>query len=105
MRAKSTSNNQDDDPLDRELDLSRLRRLGRAGELGKVVSSAALEPRNIKVGISIMVDADVLEWFKALAAEQGSADYQTLINTALRERMERDSATDDLRESTPETRS
>lgn len=58
-------NGKDDDPLDRELDLSKLRRLGRLGELGKVASAAAVEPRNIKVEVSIKIDADVLEWFKA----------------------------------------
>lgn len=105
MKAKSPSNNQDDDdPLDRELDLSKLRRLGRLGELGKVVSRAALEPRNIKVDISIKLDADVLEWFKARAAGQGSAAWQTLIAVALREHME-GTVRDELRNSTPESRS
>ena len=79
MKAKSTSNNHDDDPLDRELDLSKLQRLGRLGEMGKVVSCAALEPRNIKVDISIKLDADVLEWFKSTGP-----GYQTRMNAVLR---------------------
>ena len=99
MKANNTSNNQSDDPLDKELDLSKMRRLGRASELGKVAPAAAVEPRNIKVHISIKLDADVLEWFKALAADPDSAGYQTLINNALRERMERETVKNDLRES------
>lgn len=103
MKARKTPNPQGDDPLDRDLDLSKLRRLGRLGELGKVASAAALELRNIKVHVSIKLDADVLEWFKALAASPDSANFQTLINNALRERMERDFAMDERRKCRPES--
>lgn len=92
MKAKNTSRDLSEDPLAKGRDLSKLKRLGRARDLGKVVSREALDPRNIKVHISIKVDADVLEWFKARAADPSSAGYQTLINNALREVMEQEEA-------------
>ena len=41
--------------------------------------------RIVKVGIHIKLDADIVEFFKARAAEANAAPYQTQINTALRE--------------------
>ena len=41
--------------------------------------------RNVKVGIHIKLDADIIEFFKARATEPNAAPYQTQINTALRE--------------------
>lgn len=41
--------------------------------------------RHTKVRITIMLDKDILEFFKARAAEPGAAPYQTQINQALRE--------------------
>jgi hypothetical protein len=55
-----------------------------------VASAEALEPRNIKVQISIKLDADVLEYFKERARRQGAAPYQTQINQALRDAMDQD---------------
>lgn len=89
MKEKNTGSTRTDDPLAKGRDLSKLKRLGRLGELGRTVSAEALEPRNIKVHISIKLDSDVLEWFKARATEPNSAGYQTLINNALRATMER----------------
>jgi len=45
--------------------------------------------RNAKVGIHIKLDADIIEFFKARASEPNAAPYQTQINTALREFVER----------------
>ena len=45
----------------------------------------ATDLRNVKVGIHIKLDADIVEFFKARAAEPNAAPYQTQINTALRE--------------------
>jgi uncharacterized protein (DUF4415 family) len=50
----------------------------------RVVSADALEPRNTKVRVSIYLDLDVLDFFKALAAEPQALPYQTQINAALR---------------------
>ena len=40
-----------------------------------------------KERITIMLDADVLEYFRSLAREPGAAPYQTQINSALRTAM------------------
>jgi uncharacterized protein (DUF4415 family) len=40
-----------------------------------------------KERITIMLDADVLEYFRSLAREAGAAPYQTQINSALRTAM------------------
>src|SRR6266568_6031540 len=41
--------------------------------------------RNVKVAIHIKLDADIIEFFKARAAEPNAAPDQTQINNALRE--------------------
>lgn len=38
-----------------------------------------------KTRVTIRLDDDVLEWFREQADTAGGANYQTLINTALRE--------------------
>jgi uncharacterized protein (DUF4415 family) len=38
-----------------------------------------------KTRITIRLDSDVLEWFKAQVKEAGGGNYQSLINAALRE--------------------
>lgn len=43
--------------------------------------------RHTKVRITIMLDLDVLDFFKARAAKRGADPYQTQINRALREYM------------------
>jgi uncharacterized protein (DUF4415 family) len=78
-----------EDPLARERDLGG-KRYVRRRTTGKVLSAEAVEPRNIKVQISIKLDADVLEHFKRRASRPGAAAYQTQINQALREAMQRD---------------
>jgi uncharacterized protein (DUF4415 family) len=40
-----------------------------------------------KVRITIRIDGDVIDWFRARAHEAGGGSYQTLINAALREHM------------------
>lgn len=78
------------DPLAKPRDLTG-KKITRRAAAGKVVSPEATEQRNIKVHISIKVDADILEHFKARANRPGAAPYQTQINQVLREAMERDS--------------
>ena len=41
-----------------------------------------------KTRITIRIDDDVLEWFRAQVHAAGGGNYQTLINRALREYME-----------------
>ena len=46
-------------------------------------------PRNQqKLKVTIMLDADVLDFYKERAAEQGNLPYQTQINRELRQAME-----------------
>ncbi len=42
-----------------------------------------------KTRITIRLDDDILQWFKAQVHAAGGGNYQTLINTALREHIER----------------
>ncbi len=42
-----------------------------------------------KSRITIRLDGDVIAWFKARVHEAGGGNYQTLINSALREHMKR----------------
>jgi len=48
-----------------------------------------LEPRNIRVNVSLPVALDVFNYFEQRAAELKADSYQTLMNDALREAMER----------------
>ena len=60
----------------KEYDFSR----GRRGPVGKTPTG--------KTRITIRLDDDVLAWFKDLVHKAGGGNYQTLINRALRERMD-----------------
>lgn len=42
-----------------------------------------------KTRITIRLDDDLVEWFKDRVHEAGGGNYQTLINTALREHVQR----------------
>jgi uncharacterized protein (DUF4415 family) len=41
-----------------------------------------------KTRITIRIDDDVLEWFRAQVEAEGGGNYQTLINAALREHID-----------------
>lgn len=56
------------------------------------VSPDAMEPRNTKVRVSIYLDLDVLNFFKALAEKPEALPYQTQINAALRNIAETETA-------------
>lgn len=43
-----------------------------------------------KVRITIRLDRDIVEWFKAQAEAQGGGNYQTMLNNALREYTEQE---------------
>jgi hypothetical protein len=59
--------------MKREYDFSNAKR-------GPVVS-----PGKGKTRITIRIDDDILDWFRAQVHKQGGGSYQTLINAALRE--------------------
>ena len=50
------------------------------GKRGAVVKAPPGE-----TGITIRIDDDILDWFRSQAHKAGDANYQTLINVALRE--------------------
>ena len=63
--------------MKREYDFSRAKR-------GPIVP-----PARGKTRITIRIDDDVLDWFRTRVHKQGGGNYQTLINSALREHMAR----------------
>jgi len=67
------------------LDSKKIRRLPRGTFLAK---AGETEPGNTKVRISILVDLDVLNFFKERASKAGALAYQTQINQVLRAEME-----------------
>jgi uncharacterized protein (DUF4415 family) len=50
-----------------------------------------------KTRITIRLDDDVIEWFRRTVEESGGGNYQTMINSALREHIERQSLEEMLR--------
>ena len=67
------------------LEAKKLKRLPRGTFLAK---PGEIEPRNTKVRISILIDLDVLNFFKERASKAGALAYQTQINQILRTHME-----------------
>jgi uncharacterized protein (DUF4415 family) len=50
-----------------------------------------------KTRITIRLDDDIIDWFRQTAEQGGGGNYQTMINQALREYIERQSLEDLLR--------
>jgi uncharacterized protein (DUF4415 family) len=73
------------------LDPKKFKRLPRGLFLAK---AGETEARNTKVRISILVDLDVLNFFKERAAQAGALAYQTQINQVLRAQMDGRGAVD-----------
>lgn len=67
------------------LDPKRFKRMPRGSFLARTGETGA---RNTKVRISILIDLDVLNFFKEKASEPGAPAYQTQINQVLRAQME-----------------
>jgi len=55
------------------------------GKRGPVAS-----PEKGKTRVTIRLDDDVLEWFKAKVDAQGGGNYQTMINQVLRSHIKQD---------------
>jgi hypothetical protein len=51
---------------------------------------AVLPAGTAKTRITIRIDDDVLEWFRKQVHQAGGGSYQTMMNRALREHMERE---------------
>ncbi len=60
-------------------------------DLSKAKRGAAVRVPKGKTRITIRLDGDVLEWFKRQVDKAGGGNYQSLINTALREHIQRSS--------------
>lgn len=67
------------------LDPKKFKRLPRGTFQAK---AGETEARNTKVRISILIDLDVLDFFKERASKAGAPAYQTQINQVLRSQME-----------------
>lgn len=80
--------NKTTDPLAAERDLTG-KKIVRRRDIGKVISPEALDPRNIKVEVSIKLDGDIVEYFKGQARRPGALPYQVQINQVLREAIDR----------------
>lgn len=63
--------------MKREYDFSRAKR------------EPIVPPAKGKTRITIRIDDDVLDWFRTRVYKEGGGNYQTLINSALREHMAR----------------
>ncbi|MFZ0611604.1 MAG: BrnA antitoxin family protein [Desulfobacterales bacterium] len=50
---------------------------------------AVLPQSGNKVRITIRLDRDIVDWFRAKVEEQGGGNYQSMLNDALRNHMER----------------
>ena len=68
-------------------------------DFGKGKRGAVLKAPPGKTRITIRIDDDVIEWFRAQVHAAGGGSYQTLINQALRSHMdsEREALEDTLR--------
>lgn len=66
--------------MKKEYDFSRAKRASFSG-----LPPVSERARHTKVRITILLDQDVLAFFKARAAETGAEPYQTQINRVLRE--------------------
>ncbi|MBF0284345.1 MAG: BrnA antitoxin family protein [Magnetococcales bacterium] len=58
-------------------------------DFSKGIRGPVLPQTGNKERITIRLDADILDWFRGLVNEAGGGNYQTMINDALREHMER----------------
>jgi uncharacterized protein (DUF4415 family) len=62
----------------------------RSYDFSKAKRGAVVAAPAGKTRITIRLDDDLLEWFKAQVHAAGGGNYQTLINAALREHMKRE---------------
>ena len=56
-------------------------------DFSKAKRGAVAPPPKSKTRITIRLDQDILDWFKKQVEEAGGGNYQSLINSALREHM------------------
>ncbi len=54
---------------------------------------AIVKPAGGKTRITIRIDTDILNWFRSKIHKAGGGNYQTLINDALREHIQKTNST------------
>lgn len=57
-------------------------------DFSKGKRGAVLPPTGKKVRITIRLDRDIVDWFRAKVEEQGGGNYQSMLNNALRKHIE-----------------
>ena len=57
---------------------------------------AVVQPEAGKSRITIRLDNEVLDWFRAKADKQGGGNYQTMINQVLKEYIQQDKSLADI---------
>jgi uncharacterized protein (DUF4415 family) len=57
-------------------------------DFSKGKRGAVLPPAGKKVRITIRLDRDIVDWFRAKVEEQGGGNYQSMLNDALRKHIE-----------------
>ena len=58
-------------------------------DFSKGKRGAVLPSSGNKVRITIRLDRDIVDWFRAKVEEQGGGNYQSMLNDALRKHIER----------------
>ena len=58
-------------------------------DFSRAKRGAVLKPASGKSRITIRLDEDVVDWFRRQVDEAGGGNYQSMINRALREHIER----------------
>ena len=58
-------------------------------DFSKGKRGAVLPNSGNKVRITIRLDRDIIDWFRSQVEEQGGGNYQTILNDALRQYIER----------------
>jgi uncharacterized protein (DUF4415 family) len=65
-------------------------------DFSKGKRGAVVQPEPGKSRITIRLDNEVLDWFRAKADEQGGGNYQTMINQVLKEYIHQDKSLADI---------
>ena len=58
-------------------------------DFSKGKRGAVLPASGNKVRITIRIDRDIVNWFRAKVEEQGGGNYQSMLNDALRKHIDR----------------
>lgn len=58
-------------------------------DFSKGKRGAVLPASGNKVRITIRLDSDIVDWFRAKVEEQGGGNYQSMLNDALRKHIDR----------------